>query len=147
MARPRVDFDWSLVESLAAHEASEEFIAERLLIKEGIEPDFKKIQAKIKLLQRRIKERYEMSFVQYRDKNIEPKRIKLRQLQWKSAEAGNVATLIWLGKQYLGQADKLETVNETTEVQTIEYKIGWADEDHATTHHQAPPPNASTEAH
>ena len=36
-------------------------------------------------------------------------RTKLRQLQWKSAEAGNVQMLIWLGKQYLGQKEKAET--------------------------------------
>jgi hypothetical protein len=35
-------------------------------------------------------------------------RIELRRLQFKSAMAGNVAMLIWLGKQYLGQKDKIE---------------------------------------
>lgn len=32
-------------------------------------------------------------------------RRRLRMLQWKSAKAGNVAALIWLGKQYLEQTD------------------------------------------
>jgi IS30 family transposase len=35
-------------------------------------------------------------------------KIKLRQLQMKAAEAGNVSMLIWLGKQVLGQQDKQE---------------------------------------
>ena len=39
-------------------------------------------------------------------------RIMLRRWQWKAAEGGNVAMLIWLGKQYLGQSDKLETKNQ-----------------------------------
>lgn len=38
----------------------------------------------------------------------EQMKIKLRQLQWKHAELGNTALLIFLGKQYLGQSDKNE---------------------------------------
>lgn len=37
----------------------------------------------------------------------------LRRVQWKAALNGNVAMMIWLGKQDLGQADKIETKNET----------------------------------
>jgi len=33
-------------------------------------------------------------------------KVSLRRMQWKSAEAGNPAMQIWLGKQYLGQRDK-----------------------------------------
>ena len=43
------------------------------------------------------------------DKGVAEGRTNLRQLQWKSAEGGNVTMLIWLGKQYLGQADKVVT--------------------------------------
>ena len=32
-------------------------------------------------------------------------KMRLRQLQWKSAERGNVPMQIWLGKQILGQAE------------------------------------------
>jgi len=35
-------------------------------------------------------------------------KIKLRQLQWKTAEQGSNAMLIFLGKQYLGQSDRNE---------------------------------------
>ena len=35
-------------------------------------------------------------------------KIKLRQLQMKAAEKGNVTMLIWLGKQMLGQTDRQE---------------------------------------
>ena len=34
--------------------------------------------------------------------------MRLRQLQWKSAEKGNVSMLIFLGKNILGQQDRLE---------------------------------------
>ena len=40
-------------------------------------------------------------------------KIRLRQYQWKAAQQGNVAMLIRLGKQILGQSDKQDkTVNE-----------------------------------
>ena len=35
-------------------------------------------------------------------------KIRLRQLQWKAADKGNVSMLIWLGKQILGQTDRQE---------------------------------------
>lgn len=33
----------------------------------------------------------------------------LRREQWKLAQKGNASMLIWLGKQWLGQTDKIET--------------------------------------
>lgn len=106
MARPKLDFDWNLVESLAILEASESFIAERLLSKEGEEINAKSLQARIKLIQRRVQERFNCSFVQFRDQKVEQRKIQLRQWQWKAAEKGNATLLIWLGKQYLDQRDK-----------------------------------------
>ena len=35
-------------------------------------------------------------------------KMRLRQLQWKSAESGNVTMQIFLGKNILGQQDKIE---------------------------------------
>jgi hypothetical protein len=39
-------------------------------------------------------------------KSRSERKIKLRQMQWKSAEAGNVTMQIWLGKNELGQVDQ-----------------------------------------
>lgn len=51
----------------------------------------------------------------------------LRRLQWKSAMKGNAIMQIWLGKQYLGQADKLETTkddgNHDADRQSFEDKL------------------------
>ena len=38
--------------------------------------------------------------------------ISLRRAQFRSAKRGNVAMLIWLGKQYLGQRDRQEVTTE-----------------------------------
>lgn len=40
------------------------------------------------------------------------RKIKLREMQWKLAEKGNLGMLIWLGKNELGQADKIETKSD-----------------------------------
>jgi hypothetical protein len=40
------------------------------------------------------------------------RRVSLRRQQFEIAEKGNVTMQIWLGKQYLGQSDKQESVAE-----------------------------------
>ena len=50
----------------------------------------------------------EHNYEQYMTKGRESGKIRLRQMQWASAKKGNVAMLIWLGKQLLGQSDKQE---------------------------------------
>ena len=49
-----------------------------------------------------IRKSYSENLVKGRDSG----KIRLRQYQWAAAKKGNVAMLIWLGKQILGQADK-----------------------------------------
>ena len=41
-------------------------------------------------------------------KGWEEANVSLRHMQWRSAERGSVTMQIWLGKQYLGQRDKLD---------------------------------------
>lgn len=118
--RPRDEFDWHLVESLAMLETTEAFIAERLILKDGDEVNAKSIQAKIKIIQRRITERYMCSFVQFRQQRLESRRLQLRQWQWKAAEKGNTAMLIWLGKQYLNQSDNPEPDYGETELSFLD---------------------------
>lgn len=45
----------------------------------------------------------------------------LRRLQWEKAEAGNVTMMIWLGKQLLGQKDRVEETlrSEVIEIERI----------------------------
>ena len=51
----------------------------------------------------------EKSYSEYLTKGRDKGKIRLRQLQWKSAEKGNVTMQIFLGKNMLGQQDKIET--------------------------------------
>ena len=47
----------------------------------------------------------EKSYSEYLTKGRAEMKMRLRQLQWKSATKGNVVMQIWLGKQILGQSD------------------------------------------
>ena len=40
--------------------------------------------------------------------------MSLRRMQFEKAQTGNTTMLIWLGKQMLGQKDKIETSEENT---------------------------------
>ena len=51
----------------------------------------------------------EKSYSEYLRKGRGSMKLRLRQLQWKSAEKGNVTMQIFLGKNILGQQDKIET--------------------------------------
>lgn len=48
--------------------------------------------------------------------------ISLRRMQWQQAEK-NATMAIWLGKQYLGQTDKVETKTEIKEQPTIKLEV------------------------
>lgn len=45
------------------------------------------------------------SYSEFLTKGRQKGKIRLRQLQWKVAEQGNVSMLIWLGRNILGQAE------------------------------------------
>ena len=61
------------------------------------------------------------SYAEFLEKGRDKGKIRLRQWQMKAAERGNVAMLIWLGKQMLGQSDKQEiTTTELPEGSSVE---------------------------
>lgn len=101
MARPKKDLEniifdgWDQLDALIVW-ASEVYCAEKLGI--GIET-----------LATKIKERTGLSFPEYKHKKKESLRINLLKKQYDVAMAGNVSMLIWLGKNELGQKDKLES--------------------------------------
>ena len=61
------------------------------------------------------------SYSEYLTKGRDKGKMRLRQLQWKAAEGGNVTMLIFLGKQILGQTDKTE-VEFTKPIEDINFK-------------------------
>ena len=51
------------------------------------------------------------SYSEFLIKGRSEQKLRLRQLQWNSAERGNIVMQIFLGKNLLGQTDKIETTN------------------------------------
>lgn len=48
-------------------------------------------------------------------KHLGEGRASLRRMQWKAAQSGNAAMLIWLGKQHLDQHDKQDIDHKSTD--------------------------------
>tara|TARA_Y100000401_G_scaffold10522_1_gene7192 strand:- start:4768 stop:5079 length:312 start_codon:yes stop_codon:yes gene_type:complete len=55
-----------------------------------------------------IKKSYSSFLTKGRDKG----KMRLRQMQWKAADRGNVTMLIWLGKQVLGQSEQPQPMED-----------------------------------
>lgn len=53
--------------------------------------------------------RRDKKFCEIYKKGQEEGKMSIRRMQFKAASGGNVTMLIWLGKQYLGQTDKMNT--------------------------------------
>jgi len=60
------------------------------------------------------------SYSEFTTKGRAQQKLRLRQLQWKSAEGGNVTMQIWLGKQILGQAESPITTDDQPLAWSIE---------------------------
>jgi endonuclease III-like uncharacterized protein len=92
--------------------ASAEYLAEKL----GMSADS---------LSRRIKERYGITFAEYKHKRQETIRINILKKQYEIAMGGNVTMLIYLGKQYCGQKEQVEEVVKQEVKQEITYATQW----------------------
>ena len=104
MARPRLELNEETIYSLANVGCTNESIAVQLGVScNTIERRFGPVLKKAR----------------------EAMKTSLRVLQLEAAKKGNVTMLIWLGKQYLGQAEKVESVSEQTVKTDIIYRTEW----------------------
>lgn len=99
--RPVIELDWTKVGKLCEIHCTEAEIANVM----GCSVD---------TLERRIKEYFGITFAEYFDQKAAKGRASLRRKQFAAALRGNTTMLIWLGKQVLGQRDKVEqlTLND-----------------------------------
>lgn len=94
--RPKIEIDWENFEKLCGLQCTEEEIA-----------DF--FGCSVDTITRRVSEKYKTSFEEMFRRWKGMGRVSLRRLQWQAAKGGSVKMLIWLGKQYLNQKDRIET--------------------------------------
>jgi len=106
MGRPLTVVDYDIVDKLCEIQCTGEEIASVL----GIDYD---------TLCAAIKRDHKQTFSEYFNIKRKAGISSLRRMQWKGAESGNPTMLVWLGKQYLGQADKQELTGKDGNELTI----------------------------
>jgi hypothetical protein len=99
--RPRLEIDWDEFDKLAILQCTLKEIAAWFKVSEDT-------------IERRVKEKHNKSFAEHLDQRRCPGKTSLRRKQFQVAMSGNVSMLIWLGKQWLGQSDKMEQKTELT---------------------------------
>lgn len=107
--RPRKEIDWLQLESIVSRNGQLNYCAERQLLRWGDEVNFKTIKSCRELIERRIYERFRLTFTEYKQEKLEPLRISIFDKQYDMAMKGSVPLLIWLGKQMLNQSDRQDT--------------------------------------
>lgn len=90
MARPRKEIDYTQARRLAEIQCTINEIAHVLGVSDT-------------------KLKRDAEFREVYDAAREKGRTSLRRMQWNRAKNGSTAMLIWLGKQYLGQTDRVES--------------------------------------
>lgn len=97
MARPKTEIDWEEVDGYLQAGCTGTGIAGLL----GIHPD---------TLYRTCEADHKIGFAAYSQQKRAEGDDLLRATQFQTATSGNIPMLIWLGKNRLGQSDKMETV-------------------------------------
>lgn len=95
--RPKIKIDWEEFDKLCMIHCTRAEIALWFNISEDT-------------IERACKREKGMHFAVYYDQKKGKGKAALRRKQFQMAMDGNVALLIWLGKQYLGQSDKSEDI-------------------------------------
>lgn len=100
MGRKRVELDWSVVDTTCFYGATTPQL-KFLLEKKGVTLTRKSIEAIIK-------REKGVTFSEYRETQHCGAKFKLAQKQFEVAMSGNPSLLIFLGKNWLGQSDKID---------------------------------------
>lgn len=96
MGRPKIELDWEQFNKLCEIQCTLNEIAGWFNCSEDT-------------IENRVQEEFGCTFSELRSKRSSKGRIGLRRKQMQTAMSGNVTMQIFLGKQYLGQSDKVES--------------------------------------
>lgn len=112
IGRPQIEIDWAEMEMLGEMQATLREISEWFKCSEDT-------------IERACKREHGIGFAEWIAQKAVKGKISLRRKQLEMAMKGSIPMMIWLGKQYLGQSDKVEQKLDAT---VKEFNIGWADE-------------------
>lgn len=113
MGRPIKIIDWTAFDKLCGIQCTLEEIASFFEVSEDT-------------IERAVRREKKMSFADYFHQKRADGRISLRRVQYQKALGGNITMLIWLGKQYLNQSEKVD--QKINQEDTQVFKLQWADE-------------------
>lgn len=99
MGRPRKELEWDSFDGLCKLQCTLREIANWFDMSEDT-------------VERRVQESFGITFAEYYDKKSADGKISIRRKQFQVAMSGCKTMLIFLGKQWLGQAEKIENKNE-----------------------------------
>jgi hypothetical protein len=108
MSRPRLTLNWVDIEKLCILQCTQEEIAWFA-------------GCSLNTVERDCKRQKKMTFGEFYKQKRGYGRATLRRHQWEAAQKGNVSMLIWLGKQYLGQTDKLAATDQPRRPIPLQY--------------------------
>jgi len=107
LGRPKKEIDFDTLEKLCELHCTRDEICDFLDIDD-------------ETLSCRLREQGYKNFSTYYEKHLGGGKVSLRRLQWLAAEKGSIPMLIWLGKQILGQSDRLDqNIKDITPPQLI----------------------------
>jgi len=107
MGRPRIDINWEEFDKLCELHCTLVEIAGWFDCSEDT-------------IERAVKREKCMTYAEYFKKKSAKGKISLRRKQYQVANEGNTSMLIWLGKNWLGQADEVLENNDETGFEFIE---------------------------
>ena len=112
MGRPKIEIDWELFERLCSIMCTEVEIAEIF-------------ECSVDTIERACKRKYRETFADTYKKKSSKGKMSLRRKQFEIAMNGHPTMLIWLGKQHLGQQDKMEHSADFNKVPVLQlnYKL------------------------
>lgn len=94
MARPRKEINWEEFDKLCAIQCTQKELADWF-------------DVSVDTIERAVKREKNCGFAEYYAQRRGKGKISLRRAQFQAAMNGNTALLIWLGKQYLGQTERI----------------------------------------
>ncbi len=97
--RPRIEIEMETLRALVRIQCTADEVAAYL-------------DCSIDTLERRLKEEGWTGWGEFYKTNNSAGKVSLRRMQWESARKGDKTMQIWLGKQILGQADKVENTHQ-----------------------------------
>ena len=117
MGRPEIPFDWTRLDAILQYKASLADSAEIMQVSEDT-------------IEKRIKDKYKITFTEYRDKKMSTVRLSLVQKAIHMAKAGDRTMLIFCLKNLCGWNDVYQQeINQTnTEVKRLVIHMGEDDE-------------------